>query len=1658
MRKKMTKFIFLTAIFILFASAIFALTPKIIVVAPGESFTTGSGKSGTPLPQTAGVYFNVTVYTIDQDTWQYYNNGGSQQASMTASNVNVTFQPQRPVINQTVSSTQDCAYYPVSTLASTSIGSSQYVTITSQDGSSVGYTPITASNSIIHIFDIASYAFTTITTQTVTTQAVSNPIQVTITAYDSNGATVTSFNGQANLTAYYTGGNGDATVSLGAINFTNGKYIGSFTLAQSTASGETVYIQCSSTTPPISSNNISNRFSVNPGAFYQLLIIGPGQTFAPGNQLLNGRVGGSTQTNTEMAGVPFYVTVYACDENWNNITGNSSWVTMTSTDSTYTTSSFALVAGFKIVPITLDTVGALAQQSLISQSISVTSNTDFVPMTYNSLASFAFQQIGTQSASQAFRVSITALDAYGNTVGNFSNSVNLTALSGGVAMSSGQWSPTSVTFANGIWQGNVIIRRISVQATLQASYSGTTGTSNIFQVNAGVETKIVVTGPSTAVAGNPVLMNVYVSDANGNTVATGAGSSDIIQITSTDALATIGGQALPQYVTLSGGVGSFNIVMGTVGTGPQTITGTDKTTSLTTGNANISVTPGTMSSVVFSNIGNQTAGIAVSGGITITTEDKYGNATPYSGLLYVSSPLTDWTNPNATTISITAGGNNNVFFVQQEYAVSFTSQSSAVVGCTFHRATYPQSISIFASTLITDAFSSTPTGHLGWSNSFTVSTGASFQLQVLVPGMNARPGTATGYYGQPTAEGVSVPITVTVNMVDSWYNITSSTDLISLDTTDDTHAGSSPPVGLPISGPIGTYYIYDAQPSSDFQIIAADSSHPVTIAQGETPYITIFNISQLIVSVPTVGTQTVDQMAGVAFYITITAYSAYPVTATTFNGTVNLASSTNYSASLYVISPTISAQFVNGVCGMWITVYKADSTYITGKQVLLEATLGNVTTYSNPINVVPNVGTKIMILADGMSPEPGLYAVGIPGYAGYSGSPNTEIAGRAFPIVVQIVDAYYNGVTTVSNTITINSTDTQAQITDIGTLPQSNIPITNGYFTDANMVLKTVGANGFQTITVQDSNVSIGSNTTPNIYLQHAALAGFTVAAPPGPILAGQSFNINVTAVDAYGNTLDNGQGATAFPANDPVTLNAITGANTIYPLQTFLSNGTIQVLVTLYASGLDTITASWGGKSGTSLGTQINANVFYRLWIEGLGMAQNPGVYSFVPPSAYGYSDFLMYIGMPVTRSVNDNSNSPSGWPFEVYAVDEYGNLTTTGADNIQLITNDPYAIPVTITPISGDVAPFLVIFHTAMAGVSVSAIDLSNPAILGFTTPGFPTTAGAPYGLQIVPPGEYVLAGSGGIGAYGLWNNGVTGVADAQITGTYFPVSVLACDQFGNFTSGDNNDVVEVTCTDLSPAIPNTGTPLFVTVEAGITTFTARLITAHSSQVITLDDYTNSVTMNHNPLSFASIRVIQSSDLVYKIIVNGVSNVTGTESVTVTAYPATFNVEVELVDGVSGLPVSGLNDAFGLYPVLASNLNAQGHGTLGVQLGQFPPGFQGAVWQITGTAGETYTDSESIRIFVSDQTNTNVDSAYSCKIIVGANPATATFTLTANPPNIRANTSSVISAHLVDGNGNPIVGQTVNFYISQGTGSLSTSTASTTAQYGGGYQDAFG
>ncbi len=1640
---------FFVILFIYFFAINSFSATKLVIVAPGQQFIPGTGLSGTPNLQAIGVPFSVTVYSIDDVSNNYVNTNAS--VTMSANNT-ASFNPVSFSLTQSEGGVSTCKRYPVE--ITINMAGSGSITITAQENGGLG---LGSTSVAIGAQKINSYTF-----DTISNQIAGQPIQLTIVARDASNNTVTSFSGTAVLTAYYSTG---GSYNLGTIQFNNGIYYGSTTLYRATNTGEQVYIQCSSTVPNVTSN--SNNFSINPGVLDRLLIIGPGQVYEPGTLTGNGRVGGSVQTSQQTAGIYFYVTVRACDAYWNTRTSETFQVTMASSDPQvqFDSATKNLSSGRAIFRVELRTVGTGYQYLTVTAS-GATYNSVTVPVTHSNLDHFLITtNITNKTAGQTFQIQAVAVDAFNNTVTTFTQTgVTLQAWAGASQIDANNWNRMNINFTNGIMSGSngyVTIYQKAFNVFLRLIYGSATGDSNQFTVNAGNYTRLIfiapgqqpdpgdITNPVRGVSGNPLTttagvtygpVSIVAVDAYGNKVTT---INNIVEITSTDSQASIYGQTLPQYVTLVAGDTTFNMVFRT--SGNQTTTGHDTQPSSTNATFSTYVYASTISYFEISNIPSSiTAGNAVTS--IIRAKDEFGNTkTDWTGILYLSSPYTDWELPYESTMAVT-GSNTGQY--QHKWMVTFTAGDLGQRSLTtyFYRAVTWQA-KLFVSTNFNDTPSSY-TGRIGESSGFTIVANNYSKLQVLAPGMEARPGTADGENNTPSGQAKGQTFTVTINLCDNWWNVVNQVHQINVTTNDpvNSEAGdplsSSFPVSIWLSNGVALCPVKYNSESSTFKVIVTDVSDP-SVTGDQSPNINIFEIYRIDITSLSGGLIS-DQVAGVPFWVSITAIKTPPDTvATGFNGVMELAASNNYSESEYTIEPTISPQFVSGKCQVQITMYRASTTVEGGPsggvriKAKFSTTSGN--NESNTFNLWPSTPQKALVLVEGMTHKPGLTHVGIPFYNGYSGSPKIVEAGEGFDLDVYIVDQYYNIVYTLPLvTATLSSTDPYPASVD-GINLSTTINIVGGVFSTSNMVLKTV-LPGYQQITAAPSGY--GSDTSPSIYVRHTDLHHFDVLAPSGPIPAGNPFNITVYARDVYGNLCDDTNESVPDPNEDSpdITLSEINlgNANTIYPKNYKLSNGVLVAPVQLFKKGNNEqiMVEDANGVTGISNSIQIDGNEFKRLLVITQGMTALGGVYTGDSPV-----NFILYTGMPITRTVNDTGHSPSGYQFRVYSCDLYGNITATVdvlGKTVTVTTNDPYAVPVTATTINSSTGEAIVnvIFHTAMAGVTVGA-HITDQSILEFETPGFRTLPGDPYGLQLKVPGLYIAGGSGAPDPVTptIWDNGIRGTEKPQLSGVYFPVSVYACDMFGNTVSGVN-DSIQITSGDITPtAEPNQGSPIVTNLVNGFTWVMARLITPGSINM-GATDITNGG-MNHTWKKAPYIYVTTSGQLLYRIIINGVQRGDGTPETDAIVYPSTFNMRVEVIDNFSQEPVGNVNRDFILTPVTVNNSNIIANGNLGITSGSVING-------IFQTTNQTYTRAERIRIKVSDQLG-ELSDATSCIIDFAANSLNTAFTLRADPAYIRSGTDSRIIARVLDVNSNPVSGVTVNFVIESGAGTLNASGAVT-------------
>jgi hypothetical protein len=315
---------------------------------------------------------------------------------------------------------------------------------------------------------------------------------------------------------------------------------------------------------------------------------------------------GGGNIGTQATGTPFSITVTAIDQKGNTFSGSIGTVTLSASSGTGTispTTTGTFTNGVWTGPVTLTAAGSISITATSSLGPTGQSNT-FTVYT-PAVTSFSFSTIsGSKTAGTTFSVTITAKDQTGITMTSFTGSATLTETGVGAG---GTVSPSSVSFTNGVYTGNVYVTKAGAGVTITATSGTATGVSNTFTVNMGAPVGTITVAPPTA--------------------SVTAGNTETYTATGTDAYGNTGTLTGVTWSISSGAGGSWNQGTSTytshtasaAGT-PWTVTATDGTA---TGTASLTVTAGAVSQYVFGTIGTQNSGVGFT--VTITAEDQYGN-------------------------------------------------------------------------------------------------------------------------------------------------------------------------------------------------------------------------------------------------------------------------------------------------------------------------------------------------------------------------------------------------------------------------------------------------------------------------------------------------------------------------------------------------------------------------------------------------------------------------------------------------------------------------------------------------------------------------------------------------------------------------------------------------------------------------------------------------------------------------------------------------------------------------------------------------------------------------------------------------------------------------------------------------------------------------
>jgi large repetitive protein len=247
------------------------------------------------------------------------------------------------------------------------------------------------------------------------------------------------------------------------------------------------------------------------------------------------------------------------------------------------------------------------------------------------VSSLAVSAPVSSTAGSSFNITVTAQDAFLNTVPGYTGTVHFsTSDSAGLVSLPSNYTFTpgdsgAHTFTGGV---KLVTAGNQIVTATDTVTSSITGTSGSIAVSAAAASHLVVSSAGTATAGVAINSSVTALDAFGNTATTYTGT---VHFTSSDAGASVVLPANYTFLPADNGAHVFTGALTFVTAGNQTLTATDTISGSITGTSNVTtVSAAAAAHLVVSAPGTATAGVAIN--TTVTAQDQYGNtATSYLG-------------------------------------------------------------------------------------------------------------------------------------------------------------------------------------------------------------------------------------------------------------------------------------------------------------------------------------------------------------------------------------------------------------------------------------------------------------------------------------------------------------------------------------------------------------------------------------------------------------------------------------------------------------------------------------------------------------------------------------------------------------------------------------------------------------------------------------------------------------------------------------------------------------------------------------------------------------------------------------------------------------------------------------------------------------------
>jgi hypothetical protein len=232
-----------------------------------------------------------------------------------------------------------------------------------------------------------------------------------------------------------------------------------------------------------------------------MIIAAPGETLRPGIPATTEADGKTGTPSNQQAGVGFNGTAYATDQYFNPI-ANGPFPTINFNISPTLAGSFIgeplpinMASGLRTVSIFLQSSSNI---QIVDQADPLKTQTVSVPIAAGPLHHFVMSNVGTQTAGNAFTVTITGQDQFNNTISATSLQVNLTPNTG-----AGTMSPTQVTLTNGVWTGNLTMFAATATAHVTMSTNGqpnASRNSNDFRIDPQAYSRLLLLLPGETIA------------------------------------------------------------------------------------------------------------------------------------------------------------------------------------------------------------------------------------------------------------------------------------------------------------------------------------------------------------------------------------------------------------------------------------------------------------------------------------------------------------------------------------------------------------------------------------------------------------------------------------------------------------------------------------------------------------------------------------------------------------------------------------------------------------------------------------------------------------------------------------------------------------------------------------------------------------------------------------------------------------------------------------------------------------------------------------------------------------------------------------------------------------------------------------------------------